>query len=210
MQEVQAASQLRSEPVGYLHQDSHVLGHDEVLVSGAAVAQVVAQLDIFRNQAANSCQFVINLLLVVRRTVSERLVVFENQYLLADIPLNGQPVVGYGVHYSRDRVGQSPFVGRQIGGAGVRADVHVSRGHRGRHADLKADICSDHLLVLEPGEDLIRLHCGIPVSGVESSFRRVGPILELHPLGLPNYFAVPLDNLEGLDLRVHFHVRMIP
>ena len=126
---------------------------------------MVAKLHALGNKASHSGQLLEYLLFVAGGPALE--VVFEQQHLLADIPLDRQPVMGDGIQYPRHRLHQRPFVGRYVGFPGVRADVHVGRGHGGGDADLKPDVRADHAFIAQPVVDLVRLHGRVPVSGGE-------------------------------------------
>jgi len=121
---------------GELGEHARVGRHHQVLIGRAAVAEVIAELDVGRHRGPQALEQGEDPRLVVGGTGRE--VVLEHQHLLADVPLDAELGVGDGGGDLVERPEQRPLVHPQVVVVRARAHVHAGARHGGGQADLEA------------------------------------------------------------------------
>ena len=140
----------RRDAVDHLGRDAQVCRVHEVLVTEVAVAEVEADLDIRGDDLGAVTQALDDALLWVVEV--GRIEAFPDADVLADVPLHGELVVGYGGEDLADLGVQLAQVGRLDGRSGALLDEHRHRRDWRRQADLKTYRRRDQALCLERRE----------------------------------------------------------
>jgi len=206
VQEIDASRDAGEDRGGDLGQDGGVFRHHQVLVGRAAVAEVIAELHAVGDGAAQPAEEGGDPLLVIGGTRRE--VAFEEEHLLADVPLDGQIVVGHAGRDATERVEEGALVGGQIAIVRAWTHVHERARHRRRQADLEADALAHHALTPQPFEEPPRIGGGFRIAGGKIHIVRIDARLEAQELGAAEQRAIPLAQLQQPRLCVHLHGRM--
>ncbi len=194
MEELDRALHAGQNRVGDLDHDAGILGLHHVLVRGAAVAEVIAEIDAIRHRVADPSQHVDGLGAEVGRTFV--VVAFPGQHLLAHVPLDRDPVVGNrlrdSLHLADEMLRQRRQQFRPI----RRHHVVVGRRNRCRDTDLELDVLRDDTRALHALEQPPRGNRHVGIAGLES--RRIGRRagLDAQARDLAHDLAVPLHELE--------------
>src|SRR4029450_4713404 len=203
LEKVDRPLEVRADGVGQLHHDGGVLRHDEMLVGGRAVTEVIPHLHALGHGIAEPRQLGHDTALVVRGAVGEEALVDE--HLLAHIPLDGELGVGHGGEDIGECPAQRALVGREIGVARCRTHVHESARHRSGQANLEARADGDHHLGVQPPEDVIGIQRRRRIAGFERHLLGIDARAKAEQRHLAQELAVPLPEGEGGNGGVFLH-----